>query len=79
MSEEKCLSEEAVEVSGEEQGVHVTGSEFQSAMHEGKKDRSLPPVLHTAWRNVFLLAPKPNPVARTVEKVVLSGLTTSRK
>ena len=33
--------------------MHDTGSEFQSAMHEGKKDRSLLLVLHTAWRKVF--------------------------
>ena len=44
MSAEKCLSKEARKVRGEEQDVHDTDSEFQSAMHEGKKDRSLLPV-----------------------------------
>ena len=53
MSAEKCLSKEARKVWGEEQDVHDTGREFQSAMHEGKKDRSLLLVLHTAWRKVF--------------------------
>ena len=47
MSAEKCLSKEARKVWGEEQDVHDTGSEFQSAMHEGKKDRNLLLVLHT--------------------------------
>ena len=32
----------------EEQEVHVKGNVFQSAMHDGKKDRSLMLVLHTA-------------------------------
>ena len=53
MSSEICLSKEARKVWGEEQDVHDTGSVFQSAMHEGKKDRSLLSVLHTAWWKVF--------------------------
>ena len=55
MSEEKCFSKEARKVRDEEQDVHETGKVFQSAMHAGKKDRSLVLVLHTAWRIVFFL------------------------
>ena len=33
--------------------MHDTGSEFQSAMHECKKDRSLLLVFYTTWRKVF--------------------------